>query len=208
LTKDNHLAILRKVSKRHFKIHGVLIFIILISLSINGFFGVEAGIIRTAYQLAKSQIMPIIFREQLYTLLRSKSLTVNQAMDLSDVILDQNRIPITLALAMIKVESCLDPNAKSKKGAKGLTQITPIVQKEYSNHPIFKGKTNQIYDVSVNVKLGLFYLADLHERFQDWHKALRAYNAGPENANNKEFDGYANLVLKVEKDYQQKLNSL
>ncbi len=204
ILKEDQLRLIKKVKSRAFKIHLLGVLLTLCVLSITWIHGLESGIVRESYKLFKGQVDSLIFRQQLYTLLRTKPLTVGQALDVADAILGQDRVPVSLALAMISVESDFDPGAVSYKGAKGLTQVMPIIKTIYAKHPSFGKEINQVHEVSVNVKLGLMYLGDLYERFKDWKKALRAYNAGPENADNKKFDGYANTVLKRAKDFEIK----
>lgn len=170
--------------------------------------GLERDLIKESYKLFRLQYNALWSKQQLYTLLRNKSLTVGQSLDVADVILGQNKVPISIALAMIAVESDFDPTAISPKGARGLTQVMPIVRKEYANHPSFGKEIKQVHEVSVNVKLGLLYLGDLKGRFKDWKRALRAYNAGPENADNKSYDQFANLVLKKSMEFETILKSL
>lgn len=170
--------------------------------------GLERSLIKESYDLFKFQYNILWSKQQLYTLLRNKSLSIGQSLDIADAILGQNKVPISIALAMIAIESGFDPTAISHKGARGLTQVMPIVIKEYTNHPSFGKEIKQIHEPSVNVKLGLIYLGDLKGRFKDWKKALRAYNAGPENADNKSYDRYANLVLKKSGEFETILKSL
>ena len=202
IMKDDHLRIVKEIKHKALKIH--LIGVLLLAVVVFGYWfqGWENAIVKESYKLFKQQHDSLIAKQQLYSILRSKSLTVGQALDLGEVILGQNQVPISIALAMISIESNFNPDAVSNKGAKGLTQVMPILRKAYANHPSFGKEINQVYDVSVNAKLGLTYLGDLHKQYKDWKPALRAYNAGPENAHNKNYDRYSNLVLGEAKKFK------
>jgi len=202
IMKNDHLRIVKEIKHRALKFH--LIGVLLLTVIVFGYWfqGWENAVIKESYKFFKQQHDSLVAKQQLYALLRSKSLTVGQALDLGEVILGQNQVPISIALAMISIESNFNPEAISNKGAKGLTQVMPILRKAYTNHPSFGKEINQVYDVSVNAKLGLTYLGDLHKQYKDWKPALRAYNAGPENAYNKRYDPYVNLVLEEAKKFK------
>jgi hypothetical protein len=55
--------------------------------------------------------------------------------------------------------------------------------------------------------VGTHYLADLFNQFGDWKAVFRAYYAGPENYNNKNYDWYANAVLKKIGDFRQEMGN-
>ncbi len=81
-----------------------------------------------------------------------------------------------LAFRLVKVESRFDVRAKSSAGAVGLTQILPSTARLYE-----PGLTiEQLYDRDTNLRLGLRYLHDLLERYDDdLERALTSYNRGP-----------------------------
>jgi len=81
-----------------------------------------------------------------------------------------------LAFRLVKVESRFDTRAKSRAGAVGLTQILPSTARLYE-----PGLTiEQLYDRDTNLRLGLRYLHDLLERYDDdLERALLSYNRGP-----------------------------
>lgn len=74
--------------------------------------------------------------------------------------------------AMVRVESCFDPQAVSRVGAQGLMQLMPATARELQvTHP---------FDVLENLRGGIEYFADLRSRYDgDVRLALAAYNAGP-----------------------------
>ncbi len=74
--------------------------------------------------------------------------------------------------AMIRVESCFDPQAVSRVGAQGLMQLMPATARALDvTHP---------FDVLENLRGGIEYFAQLSSRYNgDVRLALAAYNAGP-----------------------------
>lgn len=85
---------------------------------------------------------------------------------------------VTLDPALIKsvmhAESAFNPNALSKKGARGLMQLMPGTARRYG--------VTQIHDPQQNILAGSRYLRDLLQQFKgDMRLALAGYNAG-ENA--------------------------
>lgn len=76
--------------------------------------------------------------------------------------------------AMVRVESAYDPQAISKRGARGLMQLMPDTAHRYG--------VEDSYDPRQNLEGGARYLRDLLKEFEyDIPLALAAYNAG-ENA--------------------------
>jgi hypothetical protein len=85
-----------------------------------------------------------------------------------------------LVLALIIVESSFYSKATSSKGAKGLMQLLPPVAKGLAQEVgISWDKETAIYDPTVNIRLGLYYLSKLILQFRDLKVALAAYNFGP-----------------------------
>ena len=88
-----------------------------------------------------------------------------------------------LVKAVIAVESAFEPRAISVKGAIGLMQIIPATAQRYgivarSDRTI----EQQLLDPSINVRIGVRYLRDLLDLFEDdLSLALAAYNAGEQS---------------------------
>ena len=80
------------------------------------------------------------------------------------------RLPVAMLVAVAKVESGLDANARSDAGAHGLLQVLPSTAAEFELDP---------YHVGENVLAGARYLRQMLDRFRSTSLALAAYNAGP-----------------------------
>lgn len=86
-----------------------------------------------------------------------------------------------LILGVIRVESGFRRRAVSSAGARGFMQIRPFVADALAEELGFekwKG-IESLDDPVTNVKLGVFYLAYLIQRFGDLKLALSAYRWGP-----------------------------
>jgi soluble lytic murein transglycosylase-like protein len=84
-----------------------------------------------------------------------------------------NRLEPALVTAVILAESGGDPQAVSKRGARGLMQLMPSTARQYG--------VSDAFDPEQNIRAGSQYLHDLAVRYQnDLELMLAAYNAGPE----------------------------
>ena len=122
-----------------------------------------------------------------------------------------------LVLAVIGVESDFNHTAISLKGAKGLMQIRPFVAEAVAgDRKSLWGderiaKTPPLYDPTVNIKLGVFYLDTLQKDFGDTKLALAAYNHGPTRIKSQIAEeqrvplGYATRVLATYQRYREDL---
>ncbi len=90
-----------------------------------------------------------------------------------------------LIAAVVKTESNSNPAAVSNKGALGLMQVMPetcrwIAEKTGINWY----STQLLMDPEYNIKIGVWYMAELHKEYNgDTVPALAAYNAGMGNVN-------------------------
>ncbi|MGE5630004.1 MAG: lytic transglycosylase domain-containing protein [Caulobacteraceae bacterium] len=88
-----------------------------------------------------------------------------------------------LIAALIKTESNFDTYAESKKGARGLMQITPSTGQwiaEQTNTK--KYDANILYDPETNIQLGCWYIKHLNEYYRgDFELVFAAYNGGSGN---------------------------
>jgi peptidoglycan DL-endopeptidase CwlO len=79
-------------------------------------------------------------------------------------------LPLAMIVAVAKVESNLDTDARSPAGAHGLLQVLPSTAAQFEL---------DTYHVGENVLAGARYLRQLLDRFQSTELAFAAYNAGP-----------------------------
>ena len=88
-----------------------------------------------------------------------------------------------LVAAVVRCESRFRADAVSSKGAVGLMQIMPEtgawIAAQLHVDPFDLAR---LAEPSVNLRFGTWYLASLLDRFGSVAPALRAYNAGPTNA--------------------------
>lgn len=90
-----------------------------------------------------------------------------------DAVASRHALEPALLEALVRVESCFDPGARSRAGAVGLTQLMPATAAEL-------GVTDPL-DAAANLDGGARYLAAMLRRFGNETLALAAYNAGPGN---------------------------
>jgi len=116
-----------------------------------------------------------------------------------------------LILGIIRVESGFRRRAVSSAGARGLMQIRPFVADALAEDLGFekwKG-IESLDDPVTNIKLGVFYLAHLKQRFGDLKLALSAYRWGPTRVQSRLEAaqsvprGYARRVIKFAALYRR-----
>jgi hypothetical protein len=198
MAAEDHEQIIRRVNLFHVKIHLFWVFLLVFAFYLPYHFRVQRDLLQDTVHTFQMEYSSIRMRHQMLDLLRTRPLTVGQAMDIADAVVQQNQVPVEVVFAVMQQESEFTPTAVSKKGARGLMQVMPVVWKNYSL-PHFKNITDPVQ----NVHVGTLYLADLFQQFGDWKAVFRAYYAGPENHSNKEYDWYANAVLKKIYDFRR-----
>ena len=89
-------------------------------------------------------------------------------------------LPAELVLGVILVESAGYNFAVSEVGAMGLMQLMPSTAEAVARQIglLWEGPAT-LFDPVSNVRLGVFYLQGLIERYGNWTTALAAYNWGP-----------------------------
>ncbi|MBU1205739.1 MAG: lytic transglycosylase domain-containing protein [Proteobacteria bacterium] len=200
LPTNDHKRIVRRVHILHLKFHLIWAVLLVVFLYAPYCYKFERDLLREAIHTFRLEYSSIRMRHQMLDMLRTRPLTIGQAMDIADTVIKQNNAPVEVVFAIMKQESNFTPEAVSKKGAKGLMQVMPIVWKNYSL-PHFKDITDPVQ----NVHVGTLYLADLFYKFGDWQAVFRAYHAGPDNYNNKKYDWYANAIVKKIGDFSREM---
>ena len=195
MAAEDHDRIVRRVNLWHVKFHFIWAVLLALAIYLPYHLKLERDLLQVEYSSVK-------MRYRMMEMLRTRPLTVGQAMDITDAVIQQNKVPVEVVFAIMRQESEFTPEAVSKKGAKGLMQVMPITWKSYSL-PHFRNVTDPVQ----NVHVGTLYLADLFEQFGDWKAVFRAYYAGPQNYNNKNYDWYANAVVKKIADYRREMEN-
>jgi soluble lytic murein transglycosylase len=88
-----------------------------------------------------------------------------------------------IAAGLIRQESVFNPTAISRVGARGLMQVMPATGQMISRKQGIGSITAaDLYNPTINVKLGMNYLAQMLGQFGRIEYAAAAYNAGPGRA--------------------------
>ena len=83
-----------------------------------------------------------------------------------------------LVYSIIKTESNFDAKAVSKSNALGLMQILPNTAKWIASELGEEYSAEKMFDPSVNIRFGCFYLRYLFNKFKKMDIVICAYNAG------------------------------
>lgn len=109
-------------------------------------------------------------------------------------------LEMELIKAVIEAESGFIKNAVSKKGAKGLMQLMPVIIKKY--------RVKNPFDPKENIMAGSRYLKSLVDKYDgNLKRAVAAYNCGPGTI--RKYKGIPpyketrNYVKKVFKNYEK-----
>jgi soluble lytic murein transglycosylase-like protein len=175
ILSHDHKRIVRKIRLRAAKIHVLGILLLIVVLAVPYLFKLERDLAVEAYKVAKSEFYAVVAKQEILKILRTKPISIGQALDMADIILSQKSVPVPMVLAIMEVESNFDPNAVSKKGAKGLLQVMPLTAKTYAGN-----LHTSIHDPIINIRASVDYLGELQRIYgEDWAKILRSYNGGP-----------------------------
>lgn len=144
-------------------------------------------------------------REHLFENQWRTGLTRGELADLARTVVDEARrhgMDPALVLAVMHVESRYNTFAVSSKDAMGLMQIVPSTGAELAERLGIRWEgPHTLFDPTVNVRIGVAYLKELHDRYGNLSTALAAYNWGPGRIDRRLSRGaplptiYARLVL-------------
>ncbi|MDH4227625.1 MAG: lytic transglycosylase domain-containing protein [Deltaproteobacteria bacterium] len=110
-------------------------------------------------------------------------LTFHEEMRLADFIFEESMergLDPILVLALMETESKYYNWSRSSKGAVGLMQLRSDIGSDLAAKLDidFEGEKT-LYDPYTNVRLGVYYLSLLRDKFDDTEVAMAAYNNGP-----------------------------
>jgi len=113
--------------------------------------------------------------------------------------LEEQKVDLSLFLAVLWQESLFDPNAASVADARGLMQIIPETGALLADQ--LGIDSFSLYDPWTSIKFGTQYYMDLYRGFNSHVLALAGYNAGPINVRcwlgkdpNSETDEFVELI--------------
>lgn len=190
---ETHQRVVRKIKKRGFIIHGLGILLTVFVLVLPWMSKMQNDLIRASYGVVRHHLVELEGRYVLLEILRNKPMTVGQALEVADVMMDEARsskVPIHVVLGVMTVESEFNPNAVSSEGARGLMQVMPATWNHYVSTDSLRGQSTK-HSPALNVRIGVRYLGDLLKQYGDMKKVLTVYGGFV----SKKPDKYVNLVM-------------
>jgi len=141
------------------------------------------------FSLQKDHFNEYKMKENIYSILRSKGVSLSQGMDIAEVTIRQSialDLPVSLILAVMKKESVFTPYALSSQNAMGLMQVHPITWEEYVVKLNLKVSTHAAFDPVTNIIVATHVIKDLYDFYKEtamsetdlWNSVLSAYYAG------------------------------
>jgi soluble lytic murein transglycosylase len=122
-------------------------------------------------------------RAELILHLDAPHLALEQRIAIRDCVVSaalEHDVDPLLILALIRVESEFKPHAVSPKGAVGLMQVLPSTARWFAKRIGTPwSKSTSLFEVGLNVRLGVGYFAYLLRVFRNLERSLEAYNRGP-----------------------------
>lgn len=163
-----------------------------------------------SHKIAEQNVRETRQFQQVMTAIRetNSKLKPHETWELARAVIDQGRnfgLDPLLALSIIRIESNFDRYANSPVNAIGLMQLLPSTARAlaYELEEKWEGEES-LYDISTNVRLGLYYFHKLENHYDGDRKvALAAYNFGPTYVDRMIKEGghvprkYAAKVMKI-----------
>jgi hypothetical protein len=177
IMRETHEKVVKKMKKRSRIVNGALILLLLFSVLFQWVGKIGNDLLQESYRVVRQHLIDRQSRCTILEILRNKPLSIGQALEIADVVMEESkvsRIPIHLVLGVMSLESEFNPSAISSVGATGLMQIMPEVWKQYISSPDLQGQTSW-HNPALNVRVGMRYLGDLWKEHGNWKKVLKQY---------------------------------
>ena len=118
-----------------------------------------------------------------------------------------------LIYAIIKAESNFDEQAQSHKNARGLMQLMNSTAKDVADSMKLEYNEEDFSKPDINIQLGVKYISNLIDKYNNIELALAAYNAGSGNVDNwikdnilkKDGSDIENIPYKETNNYVRKI---
>ncbi len=178
-------------SKKRWKIRFVLVNLIYLTfLASMGWLFLRDEKAKESLLLQQHEFDTLKTKESIYSILRSRGVSLSQGLDIAEVTIRQSRklnLSMSLILAVMKKESFFTPYALSSQNAMGLMQVHPVTWEEYTGKLKLKVSAHAAFDPVTNIIVATHVLKDLYEYYRKtltseeevWKSVLSAYYAGP-----------------------------
>ena len=206
ILRETHELMLRQVKRRALTVQLVLVVMLVIALVYPFMDGLRTALVRESYKLVRVHLAELRCRYVLLEILRNKPLTVGQALEVADVVIDESkasRVPIHLVLGLLGPESNFNPGAVSRVGARGLMQVMPETWKYYVDRSELK-TVSAMHNPAMNVRVGIRYLGDLLKEKGDTRKALSVYGGFITKSPTQ----YVNVVMAKAERYKAQIGEM
>jgi len=111
-----------------------------------------------------------------------KKIDISKAYNYSEIIMRNvenfPQIDPSLILSMICVESAFGEKATSFRGAIGMLQIMPLTARPYFEVYGIPYSDSALYQPSLNLKIGIKYIADITSCYPNMETSVAVYNGG------------------------------
>jgi len=178
--------------------------------------------IRKEFIHQRQELEELKTKEIIYSILRSKGLSMSQGLDIAEVTIQQSKklnIPVSLILAVMRKESTFSPFALSSRNAMGLMQIHPTTWQWFVKRQNLKLSVHAAFDPATNIIMATHILKDLFVYYkrtsksesETWKSALSAYYAGLNSLSKtgitKSHTRYVAEVNKFKKELDEKFKN-
>jgi soluble lytic murein transglycosylase-like protein len=173
-------------------------------------------------KLQRQELEELKTKETIYSILRSKGVSLSQGLDIAEVTMQQSKkldLPVSLILAVMRKESTFTPFALSSQNAMGLMQIHPATWEWFVKRLDLKLSIHAAFDPATNIIMATHILKDLYEYYRTtakseseiWRSALSAYYAGLNSLSQtgitESHARYVAEVNKFKKEFDEKLEN-